>query len=126
MSIFSRIKNPFSGQLRHLTTLKGHSGPIMSISFSPSGKYIASGGEWLSCHWKQRTNDRAGADGVKIWDANTRKPIDIPKQAYNERAQVACVCWITRRNEAVDTLCYGNALGFLVFLQYSPAEVSGF
>lgn len=71
-----------------------------------------------------RANDEAGTDGVKIWDAKTRKPINIPKQPYNERAQVSCVCWITRHNEAVDTLCYGNALGFLVFLQYCPAEVS--
>ncbi len=62
-------------------------------------------------------------DGIKIWDLKTKKEVSIPQQSHNEKGQVSSVCWITRKNEAYDTLCYGNALGFLVFLQHRPTEV---
>jgi WD40 repeat protein len=65
-----------------------------------------------------------GADGVKVWELKTGKEINLPQQPYHERAQVSSVCWVTRKNETFDTLCYGNALGFLVFLQHRPTEVS--
>ncbi len=52
--------------------------------------------------------------------------IEVPQQPFYERGQVSCICWITRPNDVFETLCYGNALGFLVFLQHSPAEVSAF
>lgn len=44
-------------------------------------------------------------------------------QSFYERGQVSSVCWVTRNNETYDTLCYGNVLGFLVFLQHRPAQV---
>jgi hypothetical protein len=56
----------------------------------------------------------------------THHDIYIPQQPLHERGQVTCVCWITRQNESFDTLCYGNALGFLVFLQHRPTEVGIF
>ena len=42
-------------------TLKGHSGPVTSVSFSPDGKRIVSG-----------STDKT----VKVWDA---RPLDKPK-----------------------------------------------
>lgn len=65
-----------------------------------------------------------GEDGLKIWDIQTRKEIPISQQTFQERSHVSCVCWATRRNESVDVVCYGNELGFLVFFQYRPSEVS--
>lgn len=65
-----------------------------------------------------------GADGIKVWDMKTHDELDIPQQPFHARAQVSCTTWITRRNETFDTLCYGNALGWLVFLQHRPNEVS--
>jgi len=73
---------------------------------------------------KGNAETKAGADGVKVWDLKTRKQITVPQQPFNERSQVSCVCWVTRRNETVDALCYGNGLGFLVFLQHRATEVS--
>lgn len=61
---------------------------------------------------------------MKIWDVKNRRETEISQQSYQERVQVSSVCWLTRRNETFDTLCYGNALGFMVFLQYDPTEVS--
>ncbi|KAF9523948.1 WD40-repeat-containing domain protein [Crepidotus variabilis] len=63
-----------------------------------------------------------GTDGVKVWNLSTGKEIPTPQQPLQERGQVSCVYWITRRNEPFDTLCYGNALGYLVFLQHRPTE----
>ena len=65
----------------------------------------------------------AGDDGVKIWDLKTMTEVPVPEQAAYEKAQISCVRWITRKNEPFDTLVYGNALGFLVFLQQRPTEV---
>jgi phage terminase large subunit GpA-like protein len=65
-----------------------------------------------------------GADGIKVWDMKTYGELAIPQQPFHARAQVSCTAWITRRNEAFDTICYGNALGWLVFLQHRPNEVS--
>ena len=39
-------------------------------------------------------------------------------------SKVSCVCWVTCRNETMDTLCYSNGAGFLVFLQHHESEVS--
>ena len=64
-----------------------------------------------------------GIDGVRVWELETKDAVHIPQQPLHERGQVSSVCWITRQNEAFDTLCYGNALGFLVFLQHRPTEV---
>ncbi|KDR78697.1 hypothetical protein GALMADRAFT_137715 [Galerina marginata CBS 339.88] len=79
------ISDIFSRRLQTTATLHGHIGPVISIAFSPSGAFMASG----------------GADGVKIWDLKTYKEINIPQQSYHERAQVSSVCWITRKNDSI-------------------------
>ena len=106
--IISIFNNHFFEGPRLLATLHGHSGGVVDRSISPNGKLLASG----------------GTDGIKIWDVKTTKEIAVPQQPFHERGQVSCVCWITRKDETFDTLCYGNALGFLVFLQHRPTEVS--
>lgn len=65
-----------------------------------------------------------GTDGVHVWDIKTLEEIHVPKQPLQEHGQVSYMCWITRKSEAFDTLCYGNALGYLIFLQHHPTEVS--
>lgn len=118
------ISKFFCRRLYNTATLRGHTGPVISMAFSPSGAFVASGGEYAVSATRADLNPRPGADGVKIWDLKTRNETEIPQQAYQERAQVSSVCWVTRRNETLDTLCYGNALGFMVFLQYRPTKVS--
>jgi len=70
------------------------------------------------------TERQPGYDGIKIWDLKTLKELDVPQQSPNERGQVSCVFWITRENEAFESLVYGNGIGYLVFLQYRATEVS--
>ena len=111
------------GRLGLMATLRGHHGPVISLAISLNGDLMASGGKWLQKCRCSRSSHK-GADGVKIWDLKTKKVIDIPQQAYNERGQVSCICWITHNNENFETLCYGNTFGFLVFLQHCLMEVS--
>jgi WD40 repeat protein len=106
--MFSIIVNFILRRPRLITELHGHTGPVISMAVSSSGRLMASG----------------GTDGVRIWDLKTFQEITIPQQPLQERGQVSCVLWITRKNETFDTLCYGNALGYLVFLRHRPAEVS--
>ncbi|KAJ3507463.1 hypothetical protein NLJ89_g6292 [Agrocybe chaxingu] len=76
------------------------------MAFSPKGTLLASGGE----------------DGLKIWDLHAMKELRLPDQNPDEKNYVASVCWITKPYESVDTLCYGNGTGFLVFLQHRPSQ----
>jgi WD40 repeat protein len=107
LTMFSTIVNFILKRPRLITELHGHTGPVISMAISSCGRLMASG----------------GTDGVRIWDLKTFQEITIPQQPLQERGQVSCVLWITRKNETFDTLCYGNALGYLVFLQHRPAEV---
>ncbi|KIM34823.1 hypothetical protein M413DRAFT_32986 [Hebeloma cylindrosporum] len=85
-----------------VTTLKGPVGPVNSLSISPSGNFLASG----------------GTDGVKIWDLTTLQEVTISRHHARERTQISCVSWLNLTNDlALDTLCYGNIFGYLVFLQ---------
>lgn len=64
-----------------------------------------------------------GKEGIKIWNLKTAKEICVTQQPFYECSQVSSICWLTRRNEVTDTVCYGNALGCLVFMQYHANEV---
>ena len=54
--IFTPIWIPFAAADVAILTLKGHSSAVYSVSFSPGGRYLATGG------WK---------DSAKIWDLST-------------------------------------------------------
>jgi WD40 repeat protein len=120
ISIRSQNMLSFFNKSNHsVTKLDGHTGAVISLALSPNGKLLASGGK--SCNTNKTLvliGCRKGADGIKVWDIKTYDELNIPQQPFHARAQVSCTAWITRRNEAFDTLCYGNALGWLVFLQH--------
>lgn len=111
----SGIRN-FLGCSRQLATLNGHKGPVVTIDISPKGDLLASGGRSLGENPRICILQVAGNDGVKIWDLKTLTEVPVPEQAAYRRAQISSVHWITRKNEPFNTLVYGNALGFLVFL----------
>ncbi|KJA19787.1 hypothetical protein HYPSUDRAFT_204366 [Hypholoma sublateritium FD-334 SS-4] len=103
---FSNIANFIFRRPRLIGKFTGHSESVITLAFSQTGRLLASG----------------GIDGVKVLDLQAKRHIDIPLQPPHERGQVSCICWVTRQDDAFETLCYGNALGFFIFLQHSPAE----
>lgn len=117
LNLFSSSNSQF------ITKLNGHTGQVISMSISENGKLLASGGtaNFLvdNCHDRKGL----GTDGIRIWSLQSFQEIQVPQQPYHEKGQITCTTWVTRRNEAFDTLCYGNALGWLVFLQHRPTEV---
>jgi hypothetical protein len=73
----------------------------------------------------QLIEEFAGTDGVKIWDLGTMKEVTISRHHTRERTQISYLCWITHPHDAaLDTLCYGNVFGYLVFLQRPQDAVS--
>jgi hypothetical protein len=38
-----------------------------------------------------------------------------PKEGHIVRGPVSCLVWVTRRDDILETLCFGTALGYLVF-----------
>ena len=54
--IMSFTYNPYSGPLKEVQTLKGHSSDITVMNYSPDGKYLVTGAKY---------------DTVKVWDMTT-------------------------------------------------------
>lgn len=67
-------------------------------------------------------NGMLGADGIKLWNIQSRKEIACPSQDACAGA-VSCAIWIKTRHSVVETLCYGTGLGYLVFLRPNPVDV---
>ncbi|TDL19963.1 WD40 repeat-like protein [Rickenella mellea] len=87
--------------------LKGHTEAIYCVAVSRNGNLLASG----------------GGDGIRLWDLRTFKAFDPQPQSRERQGQVSCTAWLTRRDDAQETLCCGTGLGFLkVWRQTSPAE----
>ena len=72
----ARIWDATTGRPIHV--LKGHTGPARSVVFSPDGHQLASaGGRWMEASVE-------GQGEVKIWDAETGRPIRTLLQAQSE------------------------------------------
>ncbi|KAJ3504450.1 hypothetical protein NLJ89_g7925 [Agrocybe chaxingu] len=94
------------GRPKLVKKFQGHKGPVNCMAFSPKGAFLVSGGE----------------DGLRVWDLHAMKELRLPDQNIDEKNYVASVCWLMKPYESVDTLCYGNGTGFLVFLQHCPSQ----
>ena len=67
----------------------------------------------------------AGTDGIRIWDLMTMKEIPITRHHARERTHISSLRWIDHSSDlGLETLCYGNVLGYFVFLQRSKDKVS--
>lgn len=67
------------GRFRRAQQLKGHSGPVRALSWSPEGNLLASGGD-----------DKH----IRIWQMDTRKE----QRAFEVSAEVRCVSWSPEGN----------------------------
>lgn len=102
--------------------LDGHTGAVISLALSPNGKLLASSGKpnktnkilvLIMLVQKEPMVSKSGTSKHMTSSAFLNS-LSMPKHKW--------VAW--HKNEAFDTLCYGNALGWLVFLQHWPNEVS--
>lgn len=68
----------------------------------------------------------AGTDGIRIWDLVTMEEIPVSRDFHaRERTHISSLRWINHSSDlGPETLCYGNVLGFFVFLQRSKDKVS--
>ena len=62
-----------------------------------------------------------GSDGIKLWDIKLHK--ELACSNFGSYGAISCAIWIKTKYGSTETLCYGTALGYLVFLRSSPAIV---
>jgi WD40 repeat protein len=101
------LQTPWVSRYKFAGRMTGHTNAIHALAMSRKGRYLASG----------------GSDGVKLWDMKTYDQLMCPKQGHIVRGPISCMLWISRRNEASETLCYGTGLGYLVFWCQNPRDV---
>ena len=122
----TRIPNISKNRYQFAGQLEGHKDAINSVAISPSGKFLVSGGksdrpDWISISVLMPS---LGTDGVKVWGLDTRKQLAVPNQDLTTRGPVTCIIWMTRQNDAYDTLCFSTGLGHIVFWQRCPLQVT--
>ncbi|KAF8194931.1 WD40-repeat-containing domain protein [Pholiota molesta] len=100
------LKKLIFGEAPLLTAFREHKGSVVALAISPNGKIIASG----------------GSEGVAVWDIETRKKFHTSQVSFYERCQVSSLCWIGAPDSHFYTLVYGNAMGYLIFLQCRDKE----
>ncbi|KAF8190120.1 hypothetical protein BJ912DRAFT_925750 [Pholiota molesta] len=89
--------------LRLQETSIEYSNRTLAIAISPDGGIIA----------------RGGVDGVKMRNVDTNEDILIllPPDIEYECSQVSAMCWVPSLDESIQTLAYGNAMGWLLMVQ---------
>ena len=71
-----------------------------------------------------RSRSPKGNDGVKLWDSAAGIELPAPQQDLTVRGPTSCMLWFARRDDPYETLCYGTALGFIIFWRKGSREVS--
>ena len=59
-----------------------------------------------------------GHDGLRLWDLESLRelrPPWVPGDDARYRGQVTCVAWLPEWSNARKTVCFGTALGYIVF-----------
>ncbi|KAF8176784.1 WD40-repeat-containing domain protein [Pholiota molesta] len=101
-----------------LVVFKENKGPIIALAISPDGKILASG----------EPKQTKGSEGIAIWDLDTKKKFHTSQVSFYENCQISSLCWIgvPKSDSPFYTLVYGNAMGYLIFLQRRADEASTF
>ena len=96
------------------------------MAISPSGKFLASSGEYLhmvDCS-ELLAKGLQGSDGIRLWDVNACTQLTSPHQNLIMCGPISCMMWITRDNDREETLCYGTGLGYLNIWRLNSRDVS--
>lgn len=64
-----------------------------------------------------------GDDGVRIWNVKSAMPLNVPVQNRAQRGSICSMIWVTQPLEAEETLCFGTALGYVVFWEVKVRKV---
>ena len=110
--------------------LYGHTDSINCLAPSGDGVLLASGGIF---RFSQESLHPAhpvcpGHDGLHLWDLKSlhelRPPL-VPEDSASRRGQVTCLFWLPEWTDAWRTLCFGTALGYIVFWQETVSVSDG-
>ena len=99
-------------------------GGVNCVAISEDGRAIAGGGMYVVYMWSDCSRDfLQGMDGIRVWDIATKNPAAIPPP-QNLRGPVTSIKWVSHRDESQRQLCFGTALGYLVFWRQHTENVS--
>ncbi|KIJ68874.1 hypothetical protein HYDPIDRAFT_25126 [Hydnomerulius pinastri MD-312] len=83
-----------------------NTGTLHALAISNDGQILATG----------------GAEGVKLWNIQSRKEVPCSSPAHDASGAVSCTTWVKTRHSVGETLCYGTGRGYLVFLRPNPVD----
>ena len=75
--------------------------------------------------WRVADVHLLGPQGIKLWDLQTQKLLTTATP-FESRGVVSCATWMKMKHAHSETLCYGTSMGYLIFLQSNPTDVSLF
>jgi WD40 repeat protein len=100
---------------QHIGSLSGHKGSIYALAFNCTGQYLASAGKFQLKLLLLETHGYEGDDGVKVWDTSNLTELPPPRVGPGSRGPVTAMLWIPQRGSGNEVLCFGTALGYVVF-----------
>jgi len=107
-----------------LARLTAYSGSVHALAISNDGHILAGGGKRVGTQPWTALNNQAGTEGIKLWDIKSRKELTCSSHHHESRGTVSCAVWAMTRQTAVETLCYGTGLGYIIFLRRNLIDVS--
>ncbi|KAI6169925.1 WD40-repeat-containing domain protein [Pisolithus thermaeus] len=90
---------------RRILSFSIMTGSVHALAISIDGAILAAG----------------GTHGIQLWNIETRKEISITTH-LESRGIISSAIWIKTKYALGETLCYGTALGYVVFVRSSPVE----
>ncbi|KAI6139146.1 WD40-repeat-containing domain protein [Pisolithus thermaeus] len=90
---------------RRILSFSITTGSVHALAISIDGAILAAG----------------GTHGIQLWNIETRKEISIMTH-LESCGIISSAIWIKTKYALGETLCYGTALGYVVFVRSSPVE----
>ena len=104
-------------------TLQGSQDAILSVAFSPDGKFVAAAGELICC--RLNSNDCAGYSGVFVWNLSTNNLVTVPEVPYNPRQTkyvFAALSWLSFETNGRLVILLGSLRGDLLAWDWDAGD----